>query len=230
MKKSRPKAIFKTYDQSQMMVLPPSLGELIDQDHLVRVIDRSIDEMDLSMLYDSYKGGGTSSYDPKMMLKIVVYAYVMKIYTGRKIARALRQDITFMFISGMCRPDFRTINLFRSSVLKEQIEQVFSSMLAFLLDKKYIRYENYFVDGTDIQADTNKHKVVWKKNANRYKGISEQKLKQLFEKIDRMNEQEEKQYGEHDLEETGGNSNITEEQIKACAEKINKILQQTANK
>jgi transposase len=227
MKKSRHEAIFKTCNPNQMMVLPPSLGELVPVDHIVRVIERSVDEMDLSILYSPYKGGGTSSYDPKMMLKVLVYGYVMKIYTGRKIAKALRQDITFMYISGMNKPDFRTINLFRSGVLKKTIEDVFSSMLAFLKEKKYIRYENYFVDGTDIQADANKHKVVWSKNSKRYKALSEDKLKELFTKIDQMNEEEDRLYGDHDLEETGSNGPITQEQIRAYAEKANKILQKT---
>lgn len=230
MKKFRPKAAFKRYDQGQMMVLPPSLDELITRDHLVRVVDRTLEEMDLTGLYDHYKGGGTSSYDPKMMLKVIVYAYTLKIYSGRKIARALRQDVTFMWLSGMSQPDFRTINLFRSGVLKETIEQVFSSMLMFLAEKKYIRFENYFVDGTDMQADANKHKVVWKKNAKRYKEIAEQKLKQLFDQIDQINEEENRKYGDNDLEETGATSQVTDEEIKEYASKINKILQETSNK
>ena len=230
MKKFRPKAKFKRYDQGQMMVLPPSLDELIPRDHLVRVVDRTLEEMDLTRLYAPYKGGGTTSYDPKMMLKVIVYAYALKIYSGRKIARALRQDITFMWLSGMSRPDFRTINLFRSGVLKETIEHIFSSMLMFLVEKEYVRFENYFVDGTDMQADANKHKVVWKKNAKRYKEIAEQKLKQLFEKIDQLNEEENKKYGDNDLEETGTTNQVTDEQIKGYAAKINKILQETSNK
>ena len=94
MKKYRPKAAFKRYDQYQMMVLPPSLDELISKDHLVRVVNRTLEEMDLTGLYDHYKGGGTSSYDPKMMLKVIAYAYTLKIYSGRKTARALRQDVS----------------------------------------------------------------------------------------------------------------------------------------
>jgi len=230
MKKFMPKATFKRYDQGQMMVLPPSLDELISQDHLVRIVDRTLEEMDLSSLYDQYKGGGTSSYDPKMLLKVIVYAYSLKIYSGRKIARALRQDVTFMWMSGMNRPDFRTINLFRSGVLKKTIEQIFSSMLMFLVEKEYVSFENYFVDGTDIQADANKRKVVWKKNAIRYKEIADQKLKQLFDKIDQIDEEENRKYGDNDLEETGATSQVTDEQIKEHAAKINKILEEVSNK
>ncbi|TZF85035.1 transposase [Pedobacter sp. BS3] len=72
---------------------------------------------------------------------------------GRKIAKSFRQDIHFMWLSGMSRPDFRTINNFRSSKAKEAIKQLFQQMLLFLMDHGYIRMENYFCDGSTISAD-----------------------------------------------------------------------------
>jgi len=136
--------------------------------------------MDISSLINLYEGGGTSAYHPRMLLKVLLYAYCMKIYTGRKIARALTQDIHFFWLSGMYRPDFRTINRrsgarFRSGKAKESIQVLFSSMLVFLMEHGCIRMENYFCDGSTFPADANKHKMVWKKNAQRYKASAEQK-------------------------------------------------------
>jgi transposase len=91
-----------------------------------------VESLDISGLINQYKGGGTTAYHPRMLLKILLYAYSVKIYTGRKIAKALRQDIHFMWLSGMSRPDFRTINNFRSSKAKEAIEQLSGQMLLFL--------------------------------------------------------------------------------------------------
>jgi hypothetical protein len=104
------------------------LDETIGESHLVRVINQVVNKMDISNLMSNYKGGGTSSYHPRMLLKVLLYAYCLKIYTGRKIANALGSDITFMWLSGKQYPDFRTINNFRSGRLKESIASIFKSL------------------------------------------------------------------------------------------------------
>ncbi len=122
MSKIKTKAVFKQYQPSQLMLLPSNLGDLIAENHLVRVLNRVVDKMDLSVVVNEYPGGGASAYHPMMMVKIMLYAYSMKLYTGRKIAKALRQDVTFMWLATYNRPDFRTINLFRSRVMNETID------------------------------------------------------------------------------------------------------------
>ena len=84
----------------------------------------------------------------------------------------------------MSRPDFRTINSFRSSKAKEVIEVLFKELLEFLLEHNYIKMENYFCDGSTFRADANPHKMVWKKNAERYKNKTEQNCCELFKQID----------------------------------------------
>ncbi len=108
MKKKRKRGlpVFKEYNQEQLLLLPPSLDELVPQNHVVRVVNRTIDRMNIDPLLARYKGGGTSSYHPKMMLKVMIYAYTQKIYSSRMIAKALRENIHFMWLSGNNRPDF----------------------------------------------------------------------------------------------------------------------------
>jgi len=67
----------------------------------------------------TYPGGGRDSYHPKMLTKIIVYAYTQRIYSSRQIAKAIRENVMFMWIAGRQRPDFRTINRFRSARMKE---------------------------------------------------------------------------------------------------------------
>ncbi len=74
----------------QPQLLPASYDEMIEPGHLVRVVNDAIDKLDLSVLVAQYKGGGTSSYHPQMLLKVLVYAYCKKIYASRKIAEAMR--------------------------------------------------------------------------------------------------------------------------------------------
>ncbi len=83
MKRKPATPVFKPYVMNQAQLLPPSYDELIEPEHLVRVVNRVIDQLDLSAVLAKYKGGGTSSYHPKMLLKVLVYAYCKKIYSSR---------------------------------------------------------------------------------------------------------------------------------------------------
>lgn len=224
MKKTN-KAVFKPYEMNQPQLLPQSLEELIPEQHLVRVVNQVIDEMDLSVLERGYKGGGTSSYHPRMLLKVIVYAYAEQIYSGRRIAKAVREHIPFMWIAGGNRPDFRTINRFRSERLKGKIQAVFTEVLAYLIDANYVKYEHYFIDGTKIEANANRYSYVWKKSTVRNRKNLEEKVKELFKKIDEINEVEEEEYGEKDLEELGEDSEIDSEKLKELAERLSKKLE-----
>lgn len=220
---------FKSYSPQQGLLLPPSLDELIGGKHLVRVVNEVVESMDLTDLIDLYLGGGTTAYHPRMLLKVLLYAYSVKIYTGRKIAQALSKDIHFMWLSGMSRLDFRTINNFRSSKAKEVIEVLFREMLEFLMAHSYIKMENYFWDGSTFRADAKQHKIVWKKNAERYKASTEQKCKTLFKEIDQLNIEEDRQCGKYDLAETGANSTVTKA-ISAQIKRLNKHLEIATSK
>lgn len=204
MKKGHNKVTFKPYTMAQPTLLPPNLEELIPEDHLVRVVNRVIDSLDLEPILNDYKGGGTSSYHPRMMLKVLVYAYTQKVNSSRQIAKALRENVNFMWISGNNRPDFRTINRFRSSVMKEGIEVVFTEVLQYLIEEGYVTLENYFLDGTKIEANANKYKWVWAKSTAKYKERLQDKIQELLRNIEQENEAEQETYGDKDLEEMGG--------------------------
>jgi transposase len=230
-KKQKPKQkpVFKEYIMGQMMLLPVDLEDEIESDHLVRVVHAAVEKMDLSVLYEQYKGGGTSSYHPKMMLKVLIYAYTQQIYTSRKIAKALRENIYFMWLSGNSHPDFHTINRFRSEILKESICEVFVAVLTLLSEGGYIKLEDYFVDGTKLEANANKYSFVWAKNTKRYKEGVQQKVVQLLEQIEELNAVENAELGERDLPERGGTARITAEQleqrIRELNERLNKLPQ-----
>ena len=127
MKRGHQQIRFKEYNQGQGLLLPPRLDEMIPADHLVRVVNRVVEEMEISALIKQYKGGGTSAYHPRMMLKVLIYAYVERIYSSRGIAKALRENVNFMWLSGMNQPDHRTLNGFRGERMKGAIEEVLAS-------------------------------------------------------------------------------------------------------
>lgn len=194
------KVTFKPYDMKQLK-LPIDLGVDIPDNHLVKIINSAIEKMDISSLINQYKGGGTSAYNPQMMLKVLVYAYTQRIYTSRKISKALRENIYFMWISGKQTPNFRTINIFRSTKMKKAIDEVFTRVMELLLEEGLVNLNDYFLDGTKIESKSNKYTFVWKKNVDRNKFRLENKIRELISQIEIQNDLENKEYGNRDLEE-----------------------------
>jgi transposase len=229
MKRKTADPVFKPYVMHQQYLLPPSYEELIEPEHLVRVVNSAIDRLDPRSLLSQYKGGGTSSYHPQMLLKVLVYAYTQKIYSSRKIAKALRENIHFMWLSGENRPDFRTINDFRGSRMKGVIEEVFAEVLEYLIEAGKVKLEVYFVDGTKIEADANKHKVVWAKRKDNYHKRVRGQIGELLKQIEAENEAEQAEYGEKDLEERGepeGGGEINAEKLRERIERLNQRLRE----
>ena len=162
------KPVFRQYRQHETMVLPPSLDDFIDENHPCRIVSDVIDRLDLSKLEATYKGGGASSYDPLMLLKVIVYAYLVNVYSGRQIARLLKESVVFMWLSGMSFPDFRTINLFRSRRLGNGVfDSIFTEVVNLLNEEGLISLDVQYIDGTKIESAANKYTFVWKKSVEK---------------------------------------------------------------
>jgi transposase len=230
MKKKIIPPVFKEYTQGQVILLPTDLGAQIPPKHLVRVVNTAIEKMDLSKLLAQYKGGGTSSYHPKMLLKVLVYAYTQQVYSSRKIAKALRENIYFMWLSGNQQPDFRTINRFRSEVVKDVIEDIFPSVLELLIEEGYVKLENYFLDGTKMEANANQYSWVWGRSTRHYKQKLQEKVKELIVQIEQVNEAENTEYGEQDLEEMGSEEPFDSQKLEQKIHELNQRLKAQQDK
>lgn len=214
------KITFKPYEQNQVVML--DLNSMIPNNHVVREINTVIDLMDIDMILEKYTPGGTSTYNPRMMLKVIIFAYSQKIFSSRKIATALKRDIYFMWLSGMNTPDFRTINSFRSERMKDIVEKVFGQVVLMLADQGYIDLEDYFVDGTKLEANANKYSFVWRGSTEKYKQALEKKIKELMKKIDEINNDENQKYKDLDLLEERP---VSSEDIKKFSDTLNKMLE-----
>jgi transposase len=172
------KPVFKAYSQQQAFLLPPNLEELIAANHPVRVVNDIVNTIDLRLLVDEYKGGGTSSYHPSMLLKVMVYSYLVNIYSSRKMEAAIRENIHLMWLSGMQKPDHHTLNRFRSERLKGVLKQIFVQVVQLLAEQGMISLKEVYVDGTKTEANANKYTFVW---GNAIKSSKEKIKKQLDE-------------------------------------------------
>ena len=214
------KTKFKQYNQGQGM-LPFTFDHMIPANHVVRIVNQLIDKYDTSSIEDTYSSLGAHSYYPKMMVKIIIYAYVDKIFTSRGMAKALRENINFMWLAAGNTPDFRTINRFRNQKMAGIIEPLFYEIIKVLIDMGYVSYENYFLDGTKIESAANKNKAVWKKRVKYSENQLLQKVRELLKAAQKETDLENQKYGDHDLEELGEDVDPSSlEDIDAVAETI----------
>ena len=174
----------KYYNQDEQWLLPPSLGSLVPKDSPARLVSDIIDQLDIKEIMDTYKGGGTSAYAPRMMLKVIFFAYFNNIYSCRRIASLLEQNVLYMWLSGNQRPDFRTINNFRSLHLKETINKLFTKVVVMLCEMGCLSLKELYVDGTKIESRANKYTFIWKKTIEKNKAKLEEKIRAILRQID----------------------------------------------
>jgi transposase len=213
--------VFKEYSQGQGVLFPERLDDYIPESHVVRLVSTVVDKLDISSILSTYKGGGTSSYHPRMLLKVLFYAYLNNIFSSRKIEKALNENIYFMWLSGRQFPDFRTINNFRSSKLKNRIQEIFSSIVIMLAELGAVDISKVsFTDGTKIEANANRYTFVWRGSINYHKENLEKKLKKILNEINAQIK--------HDSEEENNDmfdgKTITKEEINKKIEELNKEL------
>jgi len=212
------RVVFKAYNQDQLMLLPPSLDDLIEPNHPVRIVSRVIDEISIAPIVDTYKGGGASSYDPRMLLKVLVYGYLCNIFSSRKIETSLKENIHFMWISGMSRPDHNTINRFRSERLTNVLKEIFSQVVMLLVDAGQISLKEAYIDGTKMEANANRYSFVWGRAIRtNEKRISEQ-LQQLWDYTQKIAAEELEDVDDENFDE------IDPDKVRSTIERIDSAL------
>ena len=213
-----------TMDQ---LCLPMDLEEDIPANHLVRVVNAAVNRLDDSIFNAAYPGGGRDSYHPKMLTKVIIYAYTQRIYSSRQIAKSVRENILFMWLAGRQQPDFRTLNRFRSQRMKSVLETVFTAVLQFLADEKYVSLEQYFLDGTKMEANANRYTFVWGKAVSKHKAKLQEKVHTLFATIEAAEHQEEQEFQGKDLAELGTGTEVSSEKLEQAVQKLEAQLVKT---
>jgi transposase len=209
--------VFKPYTQIQGNLLPRSYDELIPANHPVRIVNRVMDSLDLSKLIANYPGGGASSYHPLCLLKVITYGYLRNIYSSRQLEESLKDNIHFMWLSGEQKPDHNTIARFRSGPLKESLREIFAQIVQLLVAEGFVTLKQVFVDGTKIEATSNRYTFVWGKAIQTNKERILKQVKELMDHAEMVNEQESKQ-GDFEFKE------ISAEKIQETLEEIEKKL------
>lgn len=175
---------FKEYNQGQISLFPERLDSYISENAPVRIVSSIVDQLDISKIMSGYKSGGCNGYHPRMLLKVIVYSYLNNTYSCRKMEKALRENINYMWLSGKQFPKHSCINDFRSKRLKSQINKLFTDLVKILVDMGYVSLEVQYIDGTKIESKSNRYRFVWRKSVERYKSNLHKKINSILAQIE----------------------------------------------
>jgi len=171
---------FLPYEPEQNFLLPPSPSEWLPENHLVYFVTEIVDRLDLQIFYARYEGDGRRNqpYDPAMLVKVLVYAYATGVFSSRKIARKLYEDVAFRVLGAGNFPAHRTICDFRLRHLPE-LKELFVQVVRLAKELGLVKLGTIALDGTKVKANASKHKAM---SYGRMKE-QEQKLKQEIEEL-----------------------------------------------
>ena len=209
---------FKEYNQQQNWLFPPSIEDFIPADHPVRIVNGVIEQINIDTLVKEYHREGKPSFHPKMMLKVMVYAYMDNIYSSRKIEKAMRENINFMWLSGRQVADHNTIARFRSEKLKAAFKDVFKQVVLLLTQEGLVTLKQVYTDGTKIESIAGRYTFVWGNALKTNKEKMGKQLEQMWNYAQNVAEDEDKDPGPPDFKQ------LDPQKVKAAAQKINKIL------
>lgn len=180
------KVVYKSYNRNEGSLFPAYLSDMVPAEHPARVVDAVVDGLDLTELERTYKGGGTSSYSPRAMLKVIIYAYLSNVYSGRQIAKMWQESIIYMWLGGTLIPDFRTINNFRSRRLVVTFEGLFTQVVELLVEEGLVTLDVQYIDGTKIESSANRYTFVWKRTTETNKAKLEKNVKAVLEEVEKI--------------------------------------------
>lgn len=155
--------IFEPYDPEQRLLFPPSLDDWLPEGHLARFISETVDELDLSLFLKKYDqredGRGQLAYHPRMMLKVLIYAYCEGIFSSRKIAGGIESLVALRYLAAGNSPSHRTIARFRQEYI-EHFQGLFVQIVQVAVEAGLVKMGTLAIDGSKVKGNTSKHKSM----------------------------------------------------------------------
>jgi transposase len=179
---------FRTINRDTDFLLPPSVDEWLPERHLARFVVEIIDGLDLSALVNAYRGSGSASYHPAMLLGLLVYGYSTKTFSSRSIERATHDSLAFRYIAGNEHPDHDTIATFRKRFLP-QLGPLFVQVLKIAGDLGLLKLGTVALDGTKVHANASRHSALSYGHAKKIEKQLKREVKQLFQLAERADAQ-----------------------------------------
>ncbi|HUF73993.1 MAG TPA: IS1182 family transposase, partial [Gammaproteobacteria bacterium] len=160
-------------------LLPPSVDEWLPERHLARFVVEVVDQLDLSAMVKAYRGSGSASYHPAMLLGLLIYGYATKVFSSRAIERATYDSVAFRYIAGNEHPDHDTIATFRKRFLPE-IEGLFVDVLKLARAMGVLKLGTVALDGTKLHANASRHSALSYGHAKKLEKQLKREVRQLL--------------------------------------------------
>ena len=187
---------FRRYEPDQGLLLPPSLRDWLPEDHLAFFISDTVDALDLSAFESRYgdAGPGNQAFDPRMMIKVLVYAYASGTFSSRKIAAKLREDVAYRLLAADNFPAHRTLSDFRQRHLPE-FRELFVQVVRIAQEVGLVKLGTVAVDGSKVKANASKHKAMSYKRMQEEEKRLRKEIRDLTKQAQKIDTQEDKRYG-----------------------------------
>jgi transposase len=170
---------FRQVDRATGFLLPPSVDEWLPERHLARFVVEVIERLDLRALVGAYRGSGSASYHPSVLLGLLVYGYATGVLSSRKLERATYDSVAFRFIAANDHPDHDTIATFRRRFLAE-IEGLFVQVLMLAREAGVLKLGTVALDGTKVHANASRHRALSYEHAEKLEAQLKAEVQELL--------------------------------------------------
>ena len=190
---------YRPYFPDQGLLLPSSLAEWLPEDHLAYFISDAVDAMELDAFHARYEGDGRrrQPFDPRMMVKVLIYGYASGVFSSRKMARKLHEDVAFRVLCANNYPAHRTIREFRQLHLQE-FSALFVQVVKLAQEAGLVSLGRVGVDGTKIKANASKHKAMSYARMQEEEARLKREIAGLLKQAEAQDQADEDRYGPDD--------------------------------
>jgi transposase len=189
---------FRAYDPEQAWLLPPSVEDVLGPSHLCFFVHQIVERLDLSAIEKSYSDEGQPGYDPRLLLKLWLYAYCLSVTSSRRLEQRTREDLGFRFLAGGAMPDFWTLNAFRRRHGKA-LNDIITQIVEWARQQGWARLGHVAIDSTRIAANASKQRLATVRNLRAERASIRKQIRQW-----------QKRCNEESTQEAGGTRTETE--------------------
>ena len=187
---------FRPYQPDQPFLLPPDPKDWLAENHLAYFVSDTVEALDLGVFYAPYEGDGRRKqpYEPAMMLKVLIYGYATGVFSSRRLARKLHEDVAFRVLAASNFPAHRTISEFRKRHLKD-FESIFVQVLRIASEVGLVKLGTVAVDGTKMKANASKHKAMSYERMQETEKRLRKEIRSLTRRAQKLDDKEDRQHG-----------------------------------
>jgi transposase len=188
---------FKSYSPGQGELLPSFTGDALDPSDPAFFVDEVIEGLDLRVFERRYAAMGERAYPPRMLLKLWLFGAIAGVHSGREIARRVHYDLRFRYLAGDLRPDFRTVNRFRTTHI-EDFRAVFRQTVQIAQQAGLAKLGRVAIDGTKVRANTSRYKAMSRGHMDEAEARLDDEIDQILMQIEEQNTSEDEEHGDDD--------------------------------